>query len=253
MSGRNEFYVGYQKQAPAGLARFLRRVVLSIALLGVALAAGLAALQSRFDPGLFEWGTLKSFEGTVRELPYPVLLLDETTEISGEPATELLLVAVGKHGAGHLVGGLDGRRARLEGTLIQRQGDFMLEVVRDGVERLADESGAGPLDERFGERTLRGEIVDSKCFLGVMKPGRGKPHRACAARCISGGVPPVLRVETAEGSHRHYLLVDRAGAPVNERVLDFVAEPVEVTGSVVQRDNLWFLEADPTAFVRLGE
>ena len=28
------------------------------------------------------------------------------------------------------------------------------------------------------------------CFLGVMKPGRSKPHRACAVRCISGGIPP---------------------------------------------------------------
>ena len=29
----------------------------------------------------------------------------------------------------------------------------------------------------FGEVTLAGEIVDSKCYLGVMNPGNGKVHR----------------------------------------------------------------------------
>jgi hypothetical protein len=28
--------------------------------------------------------------------------------------------------------------------------------------------------------TLTGEIVDSKCYLGVMNPGQGKVHRDCA-------------------------------------------------------------------------
>ena len=48
--------------------------------------------------------------------------------------------------------------------------------------------------ESLGKQTFVGEIVDSKCFLGVMNPGRLTPHRACAIRCISGGVPPVLLV-----------------------------------------------------------
>jgi len=42
----------------------------------------------------------------------------------------------------------------------------------------------------LGTQTLVGEIVDSKCFLGVMNPGQLTTHRACAIRCISGGVRP---------------------------------------------------------------
>ena len=43
---------------------------------------------------------------------------------------------------------------------------------------------------------LRGEIVDSKCYLGVMNPGEGTVHRDCAARCLSGGLPPMLVVRS---------------------------------------------------------
>ena len=37
--------------------------------------------------------------------------------------------------------------------------------------------------------TLKGEIIDPKCYLGAMKPGGGKTHKACAMRCIAGGIP----------------------------------------------------------------
>jgi hypothetical protein len=41
-----------------------------------------------------------------------------------------------------------------------------------------------------------GELVDTKCWLGVMRPATGKVHRACAARCLAGGVPPGLWIES---------------------------------------------------------
>lgn len=52
----------------------------------------------------------------------------------------------------------------------------------------------------LGETTLKGEIVDSKCYLGVMNPGNLKAHRACAINCIQGGVPPVLLVRDGGGA-----------------------------------------------------
>lgn len=39
--------------------------------------------------------------------------------------------------------------------------------------------------------TLEDEIIDPKCYFGVI-PGKGKIHRSCAIRCISDGIPPVL-------------------------------------------------------------
>ena len=110
--------------------------------------------------------------------------------------------------------------------------------------------GGEPVD--LGVQTLRGEIVDSKCYLGVMKPGRGKPHRACATLCIRGGIPPVLRVVTGTGEARHLLLTDQDGGAINDRILDLVAEPVEVTGRVLRTGDLLMLRAELAAFRRLG-
>src|SRR5947207_1819862 len=98
----------------------------------------------------------------------------------------------------------------------------------------------------LGRRTLVGEIVDSKCFLGVMNPGQLTPHRACAIRCISGGVPPVLVVRQKNGPAIYLLLVASDGKPV----LDIVAEPVEITGEVEREGDLLILRADPATYHR---
>lgn len=89
-------------------------------------------------------------------------------------------------------------------------------------------------------------------MLGIMKLGRGQAHRACATLCIRGGIPPVLRVETRSGEHRHLLLTDYDGGAVNDRVLDLVALPVEVTGRVLRDGDLLILETDPSTIRRLG-
>src|SRR5262249_17489064 len=102
----------------------------------------------------------------------------------------------------------------------------------------------------LGSQTVVGEIVDSKCFLGVMNPGRLTPHRACAIRCISGGIPPVLLVRQKDGSVNHLLLVSDKGKPVNQQVLDLVAEPVEITGEVERQGELLILRADPATYRR---
>ena len=103
----------------------------------------------------------------------------------------------------------------------------------------------------LGEHTLRGEIVDIKCYLGVMKPAHGKPHRSCAARCISGGIPPALVVKDRDGDTNHLLLVSADGRTVNREVLPLVAEPVEITGRVVRLGDRLVLQANPETYRRL--
>jgi len=93
--------------------------------------------------------------------------------------------------------------------------------------------------------------VDSKCFLGVMNPGQLTPHRACAIRCISGGVPPVLLVRQKDGQAIYLLLDSAESKPVNKEVLELVAEPVEITGEVEQQGELLIMRADPRTYRRL--
>jgi hypothetical protein len=81
------------------------------------------------------------------------------------------------------------------------------------------------------ELMLTGEIVDSKCYYGVMNPGEGKVHRDCATRCLSGGVPPSFVVHGGPKDGTVYLLTDATGArlPISA-FLDRVGEPVMIRG-----------------------
>jgi hypothetical protein len=156
-----------------------------------------------------------------------------------------LLGAPGKHGAD--VTGHEGRRVRVRGPLIHRGNAAMLEVT--GLDPLPDSGNAAPPPhEDLGTFTLTGEIVDSKCWLGVMNPGEGKTHLACAVRCVSGGLPPMLAIRDAAGQERHLVLTDPRGGPVNSRILPIVGRPVTVTGHVTREGDLLFLRADADAY-----
>jgi hypothetical protein len=84
-----------------------------------------------------------------------------------------------------------------------------------------------------------------------MNPGQLLPHRACAIRCISGGIPPVLLVRQKDGPPIYLLLVSADGGPVNQQVLDMVAEPVQITGEIERQGDLLILRADPATYRKL--
>jgi hypothetical protein len=228
-----EFYVGYLDKAPPQLAGTVRRTVLGVMALAMILAVGLVLAQAPFPLSTFEFQKYKEFEGVLREHPYPSL-------------DNYLLVAPGKHGATEMARGLDGRMVRLKGSLIYRGGDAMIEALPNTVQASATAlvAPATPID--LGFVTLAGEIVDSKCYMGVMNPGNGKVHRDCAARCISGGIPPMFVAKDSSGVFRSLVL---AGV-VNRHMLEYVAEPVSVSGRLVRSGSLLILEADPGSIRR---
>lgn len=99
--------------------------------------------------------------------------------------------------------------------------------------------------EHLGTVTLTGEIVDSKCYLGVMNPGQGKVHRDCAARCISGGIPPIFVTSDA---HDQFLLVGLDGRALGRNALrEFIAEPITIEGERLQTGSTQLLKIDPKA------
>ena len=102
-------------------------------------------------------------------------------------------------------------------------------------------------DVNLGDIVVKGEIVDSKCYLGVMNPVQTKVHRDCAARCISGGIPPAL--VTSDGL---YLLVGGDGRPLGREVLDWVGETIEASGNARRSGETLILRAEPANFRRAG-
>jgi hypothetical protein len=254
-SGDDEFYVGYEPAMPPATRRFVRRAVAAAFALAGAVALSAAALQAPFAASVFEYGNEREFVGVVRETPAPQLVVSgpSCTEICTARSSWLLAHYGTKRGAGDLVRGLDGRRVRLRGVLVYRGDQTLLDVAPGSVRAIEATGGAiaaaPPAIEDLGVQTLRGEVVDGKCHLGVMRPGSGKVHRACAARCIASGAPPLLWVRDGDRD-LHLLLVGADGRALGRELLPWVAEAVEVTGRVARHDGLLVLYAEPTAYRR---
>jgi len=245
-----EFYVGYVSKAPASLAKWVTRIVVAVVLAGLTVGALLIFDQAPFAASRFEYGVYREYTGVIEEWPYPILRTADTS---------FLLVAPGKHGLAAAVKGLQGESVRLQGALIERGQDRMLEVLPASLLRIpAREVPALPTQLAsaaiaLGAVTLRGEIVDSKCYLGVMNPGNGKAHRDCAVRCISGGAPPAFIARDASGETQVLLLVGSDGRQLSREVLSYVAEPLQISGELVRSGANLILKAEPAQFHRESE
>ena len=252
MRAIEEFYIGYLPTAPPKIRRRVKRLSLLLLLGAVGVAVVLTMSHRRLPAASFEWGVETRVAGTIQERPVPMILVDRP----GGGSSSYLLVDLGKFGAADFVSGWHGRRAELLGTLIYREGRTMLEVVPGSLVEASGgaglEAGAVLPEERLGRTTVRGEIVDSKCFLGVMNPGSRKPHRACAVRCISGGIPPMLRTGGGEGMPMDILLVGQDGESIGGEVLPFVAEPVVIEGDLVRMGELYIMYVRPDDIRRVG-
>jgi hypothetical protein len=240
----DEFYVGYESEMPARLAAHIRRAVRALIVCALVLPATLVLSQGRFAMAVFEFGETRTFEGTLVEFPYPALIVADN---AGDP-TAYWLVGRGKHGAANLVHGRDGQHVRLSGSLIQRETDAMLEVGADAIATIDDARARSsePLHS-LGPIIVQGEIVDSKCHLGVMKPGEGPTHRDCAARCLLGRVPPMFVPHDRSG---RLSLVSSDGRPFvgADRV---AGRAVAIRGELLQRGTQRFLAASTAAIREL--
>lgn len=242
-AARDEFYVGYLP-LPAGLRRFLWRITPSLLIVAAGLAWMLA--QAQRDPGAAVWNDAeaRAFVGRVETAPYPLI------RVPNEDGFETyLLVEVGKFGGGQRVAPVAGQIARLSGWVLERDGRRMIElepgdtIHADASLPSADVARlAPPAPREAGEATLRGEIVDSKCYLGAMKPGSGKTHKECATLCIAGGIPPTFVTRDAAGQRTYYLMTSAAGGALGDWALPFVADAVEARGTVERWGDMLVLK-----------
>jgi len=247
----NEFYVGYLPKAPAGISLRIRALVIALMAIAVIGAFAFASVQRTFAPAIFEYGKQRNFEGIIERKPFPTLLVKRPgSRDSG--SSRYLLVAEGKHGADEEVSAFEGKFVRLKGTLIYRNNQAMIEVSKGSIS-VAESAEALPAAEKMlGVFELNGEIVDGKCYLGVMNPGSGKVHRDCAARCLSGGVPVLFATNNFRGEPAVLQLTgsDRKRLP-KAAFLDHVGQPVRINGIVVENGDTLILEIDPSGIIPL--
>ena len=255
-AAHREFFVGYLP-VPRGIAGFLRWLL--PAALGTAAVIGIsvAAMQRDSGTGVWEEGSTASLEGVVVAEPYAMIRVPGNA--SNELGRTILLVSSGKFGAKARVRPFDGQAARVTGTILHRDDRWMLELD-DGNEAIQPLAAGNTLLGRaqastapatFGQVTLRGEIIDPKCYIGAMKPGGGKTHKACAQLCVGGGIPPMLVTRDAHRTETFYLLSTADGQEANTLVLPYLGDPVEVSGRLERRGDLWVIRADANGIRRL--
>ena len=250
----DEFYIGYLPKASVATARFVRRRVAALASGVLATSVLVALILPHLGEGVFEFGQVRDFNGVVR-----------CDAASGPRLTDAevdyLLVGPGKNGALEMCGA-NGQTVTLQGTLITRDGRRLIETagpareLANGLVRAAvagEVKDSGELSVSLGTLTLTGEIVDPKCYFGVMNPGEGRAHRACAILCLRGGITPVFVARDQAGATAHLLITGPHGEPITEKLLRWVGEGVEGKGEVVRTGRWLTWRLDPATLGFAGK
>ncbi len=247
-SADKPFFVGYLEM-PAKLAKFY--VPLSLLLIGFTGFVGysIAALQKPTGPAVWITDSVETIEGIISVDPYPVLHRIDPT--NPDQLESILLVQQGKYSADEISLKYHNQPVKVSGFKVQRGGWTMLELRSgDDIQPAAAQTGedtTSTLSNKsvvvdLGPITLTGEILDSKCFLGVMKPGAGLVHKACAEVCLIGGIPTMLLVRGKDQRKYGYILTNPDGTSVSKKIAYKAADLVEVSGNLEQKGDLLYLK-----------
>jgi hypothetical protein len=270
MKKEDEFYIGYYPTAPKGIAKMAQIAVFVVVLVIFSTAFIITKNEKGFSNSQFEYGTLTELEGVLYRKPVPMLRVLTGKTANGENLYKsVLLVNFLKFGAENLLmaytakGVSEGESlVKLRGTLIYHDGVTVMElteqenalcgkVATKNVKKSAIEVRKfykfieNRITENLGEVTLQGEIIDPKCYFGAMKPAESSPHRDCAIRCISGGIPPVFVVKNPQNEANYMLITDENGNAINEKILEFVGIPVKLKGKLEKIDEWFVLRINP--------
>lgn len=247
MSDKNTpFFVGYLK-VPGPLRWFL------LATIGIFVAtfvsAGLLIGATQDEPSAsgfrFDYGA-QTVTGVVELTPYPILRVTEGNDLIA-PGKTLMLAGQGKRGIDARVMEAGGQLRSITGIILQRGTIDMLQV--DGRARgVVEVEGEAPELETIplGRWSMAGEICDGKCLYGAMRPGRGLAHKACAALCLIGDVPPVfVSSQPVEGSD-FMLLTGPDGEYLPDEAYDYIGQFITLEGDLERRGDVMVLKLDPT-------
>lgn len=85
--------------------------------------------------------------------------------------------------------------------------------------------------------TLKGEIVDTGCYLA--HGAKGPDHASCATKCIAGGMP--MGLLTSDGV-LYLLTMNHDNADPYNQAKKLAASTVEITGPVHERNGVKAIE-----------
>jgi len=245
MSEKDDFFVGYLA-SPASLTRLFKVVFPLLVLVALGIAAWFASGQKSAGQGVWDLSVQKEVSGYLTVDPYPVL------HFVGENSKSVILVQQGKKSAAAMSAPFADKWVSVSGYAIDRGDWSMLELTTSSVFKEVVGGASTNIDTTsLGPVSLQGKIIDSKCFLGVMKPGYGKVHRACAAMCLRGGMPPMLVVKNANGEQFGYMLMHKNGESASLDLVDRVVVPVKLSGQLEKRGDMLYVRYEKQTVIPL--
>ncbi|MEI9986959.1 MAG: hypothetical protein WDN69_29635 [Aliidongia sp.] len=233
------FYVGYLR-LPRDLRGFLIRLVIAFLVIDIALALFIFVVQKPRASGAWGIAGEAYYSGRFSVRPYPLLRVPA----EGGGSRIVFIISEGKIGAPPGLEDFDGAQVTVGGYPLQR-GDLTLLQLAEPPDRREAAGPAPPDDAAATDRTMTGEIMDSKCWAGAMNPGEGKEHKSCAGLCMLGGLPILFVVGGPGGEQQWYLLTDKSGEPIEHPTSPFIGDQITVSGTVAVKDGLPLFEVDP--------
>jgi hypothetical protein len=254
----DEFYIGYVPKAPDKISKIVRTSIFGMLSIGIIVAALLVYHQKKFSTANFEYGVNTTLEGYIFAEPFNHLLVSLGKDIHGKELYQtILLVGEGKAGADSIInvisaraGKIEGLKVSLTGYLLYGNGKALMQVnavsnmkIQFSEERIS----VPPQMVSLRDTVVTGEIVDPKCYFGVMKPGEGKAHRSCAIRCIAGGIPPAFN-----GYSDYFLLMNEQNEVLHSEVINIVGDRLSLTGKVTEWNDWKILQVESDQIAKLS-
>jgi len=250
MKKNDEFYVSYiENSIGIKTKQTIKRFVFIAIGIIILTAFVFSFSQKKFKNSKFELMSSTKITGTFHENPYPMLRV----EIAKNTFKNILLLGFGKSSVNPYlqkirseINNLNGKQLTIEGNLIYYNGKTLIQITDEEKVYLNKKNLSANVPEKntISTMTLQGEIIDPKCYFGVMKPGKGKIHRSCAVRCISGGIPPVLATTDNNNIAQYYLITDLESQAINKEILPFIGKPSEIKGIVQKMEDWYVLKID---------
>jgi sulfoxide reductase heme-binding subunit YedZ len=252
------FYIGWLANTDKASIKTLKRFVFPVTLIGLSFLITFTFSQKKIANSEYKYNEVAEYTGMISNLPFPHILFMKRKDDLGNPKLEVLpLVNVWKFGADSLIANWcktnNNCTATIRGTIISRDGVNAMELSGESASFLRSKNSIPEINSipfLIGKQIITGEIIDPKCYLGAMNPGEGKPHRSCAIRCISGGIMPMITYNQ-NGIKKYAVLLGENGEKINKEVLDYVAEPIEIKGSLYKYENWQFLYINTKNIKRL--
>ncbi len=256
MNKEDDFYVGYFPM-PSRHRRFLK-VLLSF-MFPLILGLGFLIAKNQKLPGDGQgWDasgvSAMKIQTRLWTKPYGLARFQHK---DGSIQTAILTSMI-KSGVKKRIKGLGGKAVELTGVMIHKEGRFLFSILdAESAIRVLPAETLSHIPEDFspvislGENSLKGEIIDPKCYIGAMKPGGGKTHKACATLCIKGGIPPMFVVRDRFLRETFYLLLTEDGEPILESIIPFIGDLVQAEGKIEKWGDMFVYKLRPESIKRL--